>query len=143
MKFYTGTLVLILFTVPACTETFDAEYSSLQVAREKNAVKTGLVPNWLPETSQQIKVTYDLDTNEIILAFQYKITEGWNPPLICNPIGPFDTPEPKLQRSWWPQDVPANHFSAYRHTYYNCKKGNSFLAILPDVGEAFYWNAGD
>ena len=78
--------------------------------------------------------------NEKILAFQYKITEGWDPLEICERVDPADPPKPHISRSWWPEDVPANAVSTPRHAFYTCENGDSYLAAHPKVGQAFYWN---
>jgi len=140
MKTSVNILVLLLFFLPACSEIVDSEYSNLDAAKKENAIRTGLLPDWLPNTSRQIQVAYDISTNEKILAFQYKPTEGWNPRKNCKQIDPFDPPKPKLSRAWWPKDVPGNKDSTPRHTYYTCDNGDSYLAAHPKVGQAFYWN---
>ena len=140
MKTSVNILILLLFSISACSETVDSAYSTLDVARKENAIRTGLIPEWLPDTSNQIMVAYNISTNEKILSFQYKIAEGWNPLEICKPIDPFDSPKPQLNRSWWPEDVPANKNSTSRHNFYTCENGESFLAAQPKVGQAFYWN---
>ena len=140
MKTSVSILILLLFLISACSDIVDTEYSTLDVARKENAIRTGLIPEWLPDTSRQIMVAYDINTNEKILAFQYKIAEGWNPLEICERIDPLDLPKPQISRSWWPEDVPANKTSTPQHTFYTCENGDSFLAAHPKVGQAFYWN---
>ena len=132
--------ILLLFSISGCSEIVDSEYSSLGIARKENAIRTGMLPEWLPDTSRQIKVAYDISTNEKILAFQYKITEGWDPLDICERVDPADPPKPQISRSWWPEDVPANNVSTPQHTFYSCENGDSYLAAHPKVGQAFYWN---
>ena len=140
MKTSVNILILLLFSISACSETVDSAYSTLDVAKKENAIRTGLIPEWLPDTSNQIMVAYNISTNEKILSFQYKIAEGWNPLEVCKQIAPFDSPKPKLNRSWWPEDVPGNENSTPRHNFYTCENGESFLAAHPKVGQAFYWN---
>ncbi len=140
MKTSVNILILLLFSFSACSETVDSEYSTLDEARKKNAIRTGLIPEWLPDTSQQIKVAFDISTNEKILTFQYTIAEGWNPLEICEQIDSFAPPTPQLNRSWWPKDVPTHNGSLPRHTFYTCENGGSFLAVHPQVGQVFYWN---
>jgi len=139
MKTSVKILILLLFSISACSETVDSEYASLDAARKKNAIRTGLIPEWLPDTSRLIKVAFDINTNEKLVAFQYKSAEGWNPLKICKQIDPFDAPKPQLSRPWWPEDVPANQTSTPRHTFYTCENGKSYLATHPKVGQAFYW----
>ena len=140
MKNSLSILILLLFTISACSETVDSEYSTLDVATKENAIRTGLIPEWLPSTSRQITVAYDIGTNEKILTFQYKIAEGWNPLEICKQIDPLDPPKPHISRAWWPEDIPANKTSIPQHNFYTCDNGGSYLAAHPKIGEAFYWN---
>ncbi len=133
-------IVLLFFSISACSETVDSEYSTLNVATKENAIRTGLIPEWLPTTSRQITVAYDISTNEKILAFQYKIAEGWNPLEICEQIDPLEPPKPQISRPWWPTDVPADNTNPPRHTFYTCENGESFLAAHPKIGQVFYWN---
>lgn len=142
MKNSVNILIVLILFISACSETVDSVYSTLDVARKENAIRTGLIPEWLPDTSKQIMVAYDISTNEKILTFQYKITEGWNPLEICEQIDPFDLPKPQINRAWWPEDVPANQSSNSRMNFYTCDSGDFFLAAHPKVGEAFYWNTG-
>jgi hypothetical protein len=140
MKPSVNILILLFFLISACSETVDSEYSTLDIAKKENAIRTGLIPEWLPDTSRQIKVAFDISTNEKILAFQYKMNEGWNLLGICEEIDAFDPPKPQLNRDWWPEDVPANRASPPRHTFYKCENGGSFLAVHPKIGKVFYWN---
>ena len=133
-------LILLLFSITACSEAVDSEYSTLDVARRENAIRTGLLPDWLPSTSRQILVAYDVGTNEKILTFKYKTAEGWNPLELCKEIDPSDPPKPHLDRPWWPENVPANKTSSPQHTYYTCDNGDSYLAARPKAGQAYYWN---
>ena len=140
MKTSASILIVLTLLISACSETVDSVYSTLDVARKENAIRTGLVPEWLPDTSKQIMVAYDISTNEKILTFQYKIAEGWNPLNVCQQIDPSDSPKPQIQREWWPEDVPGKSSSKSRLNFYSCDSGDSYLAAHPKVGEAFYWN---
>ena len=140
MKTSANILILLILLLSACSETVDSTYSTLDVARKENAIRTGLIPEWLPDTSKQIMVAYDIGTDEKILTFQYKVAEGWNPLNVCEQIDPSDSPKPQINREWWPADVPSKHPSNSRLNVYTCESGDSFLAAHPKVGEAFYWN---
>ncbi len=140
MKTSAKIIILLLLLNAACSETVDSQYSNLDAAKKENAIRTGLLPDWLPSTSRQITVAYDISTNEKILAFQYKDSEGWNPLDICKKIDPLDPPKPHISRSWWPEDIPANAASSARHIFYTCENGKSFFAAQPDGGQGFYWN---
>ncbi|MEX2491575.1 MAG: hypothetical protein WD425_07415 [Nitrospirales bacterium] len=140
MKISVNILSLLMFLISACSGAVDSEYSNLEAARKENAIRTGLLPDWLPETSRQITVAYDVGTNEKIVSFHYKSAEGWNPLELCKKIDPFDPPKPKIARAWWPEDVPANKTSTPQLTFYACENGGSFLAANLKSGQAFYWN---
>ncbi len=140
MKNPIGIVLPILFLLCGCSETVDPEYSTLAAARKENAIRTGMVPEWLPETSRHIKVAFDISTNEKILTFQYKPTEEWNPLEMCQKIDPFDPPKPNITRTWWPENVPANSTSIPPLTFFACDNGGSFLAANLKGGQAFYWN---
>ena len=108
MKTSANIWILLFFVISGCSEIVDSEYSSLGIARKENAIRTGMLPEWLPDTSRQIKVAYDISTNEKILVFEYKITEGWDPLDICKPVDPADPPKPHISRSWWPEGMPGS-----------------------------------
>ncbi len=136
MKNSVNILILLLFSISACSEIVDSEYSTLDMARKKNAIRTGLIPDWLPDTSRQLIVALDVGTGEKILTFQYKTAEGWNPMELCKQIEPLESPKPHISREWWPENISANA----THTFYACENGDSFLAAHPKGGKAFYWN---
>jgi len=140
MKISVSILMILFFLTSACSEAVDSEYSTWGAAKKENAIRTGLLPEWLPETSRQITVAYDVGTNEKIVAFHYKASEGWDPLELCKKIDPFDPPKPKITRAWWPEDVPANKASTPQLTFYTCENGGSFLAANLKGGQAFYWN---
>ncbi|MDH5426605.1 MAG: hypothetical protein OEZ57_00450 [Nitrospirota bacterium] len=133
-------LIVLCFLVAACSQAVDSEYSSLDAARKENAIRTGLLPEWLPESSRQISVAYDVGTNEKIVSFHYKSAEGWDPQELCKKIDPFDPPKPKIARPWWPEDVPATQASTPQLTFFACENGGSFLATNLKSGQAYYWN---
>ena len=137
MKTSRNILIVLLFLVSACSEVVDSEYSTLDVARKENALRTGLLPDWLPNTSRQIIVAFDVSTTGKILTFQYKTTEGWNPLEFCKRIDPVESPKPHITREWWPENI----LTKTTHTFYTCENGDSFLAAHPKSGQAFYWNA--
>jgi len=140
MKTSVTILTLLLFAISACSEIVDSEYSTLDVAKKENAIRTGLIPDWLPDTSRQIKVAFDIGTSEKILVFQYKMAEHWNPSDICEQIDPVEPSKPQLTRPWWPEDIPTKKASTSRYNFYSCENGDSFLAAHQKVGQVFYWN---
>lgn len=61
--------ILTCFCVPSCSERRDAQYATGSEAINSEEARRGWVPKWLPIESQEVKLRYDLDTNEIWIRF--------------------------------------------------------------------------
>lgn len=123
--------------ISACSDTSDSHYKDLKDAIKNGAVMRGWIPSWLPATARNIKESHNVDTNGVIISWKY--SENWQVPDSCIVINPYDATRPDINSDWWPTYIPPNKNSAYKHLYYLCGN-NEYLAIEPELGEAYYWN---
>jgi hypothetical protein len=70
--------VCVMLLAAGCSETFESHYANWQEARKEGMFERGWLPDWLPPSAADIRVIYNLDTNE--RAFSFSVRPGWSPP---------------------------------------------------------------
>jgi hypothetical protein len=101
----------------------------------------GWLPTFLPADSHRIKLRYDVDTNEVWVAFE---SNGGNSEPIrreCKPIGTSDVRLVRTQPRWWPESMSAQQTLSQlpsSHVYYKCADG-SFVALSRMGESSYYW----
>lgn len=133
-------ILVAVFAVSGCDETRETYYPTYRAAVSAGAISRGWIPGWLPKSARDIHEKHDIATNQRMLAFRFNGSERVAVGNVCEPIGPFKAKGPPFRVSWWPGDVPARRLSTYRHSFYSCESGTSFLALSEKRGEGFYWS---
>jgi hypothetical protein len=133
------TVILAAVLAMGCGETRDAAYEDIAQAVRDGAVQRGWVPTWLPKSSREIHLTYNLDTNASMLSLRYSKQENWVPPSQCSNIGRITLPPPPFSRNWWPGDIPPSRLATHRHAFLYCAQDNLYIAVLSNGGQAYIW----
>ena len=68
-------ILLLIATNFACSEQLNHAYESGAIALSSNEARRGWVPDWLPRQAADIRLQYDLDTNERWLRFKLSAEE--------------------------------------------------------------------
>ncbi|MDA3643674.1 hypothetical protein OU416_06380 [Saccharopolyspora indica] len=109
-----------------CASADESEHSFADVAavRQANDGPAGWVPPWLPESTTDIKVKFNLDTNVSIITG--KLGGAPLPEQACKPAA--ETATPKVTADWWPNPLPQS-------TTYHC---GDFFAVA-DGDQVYAW----
>lgn len=92
-------LACLVFVVALYYGFFDiehVEFNDIDDAKKKNYWRAGsFLPQWIPETSQMIRLDYDFDTNYRHVILKYDSQEEYKPPQECRLVntttyGQFD-----------------------------------------------------
>ena len=133
--------VLLLASIvglAACSETFETTYNSYPEAVAAGAVSAGWVPNWPPEQASDILEVHNIDTNSVMLRFNYPKTVQVRLPANCSRVAMAKITSPPFERSWWPADVPERNSNAPKHEYWRC--ANQYVAILANRQQGLVWS---
>ena len=133
--------VLLLASIvgrAACSETSDTTYKSYAEAVAAGAVSAGWVPNWPPEQASDILEVHNIDTNSVMLRFNYPKTVQVRLPANCSRVAMAKITSPPFERSWWPADVPERNSNAPKHEYWRC--ANQYVAILANRQQGLVWS---
>lgn len=119
-------LAVAATVVTGCAATGEGErsYADLAAVRLANDVPAGWVPRWLPESTTDIRVKFNLDTNVSITTG--KLGGASLPEQVCTPAA--DAATPKVTADWWPSSLP-------QATTYEC---GDFFAIT-DADQVYVW----
>jgi hypothetical protein len=129
-------LILGVVALSGCTEPADSVFRDLQAAGSAGAIERGWIPEWAPRSSVELYQAHDADSNESMLAARYDPGERIEWGRSCEPVDPYEPPQPPFRRKWWPSDVPASRWSTPRHTFLRCGE-HSFAAF--GQGGFYYW----
>ncbi len=134
--------------VLACSlEDVESRYETFAQAEADGAVQRGWVPDFVPESSFQLRERHNLDTNEIWLSFKFVSSELGFLRSVCPA-----TPEPQWPRrppGWWPASLsekqsPPNRFFIGRCEFPITAGGSvgrrvGFIALDSEHSRAWYW----
>lgn len=115
----------------------------LSEARSKGVLhEGGWLPMFLPSSSREIRLRYDVDTNEVWVAFRPGGTSLEPFDTQCKKIAPGEAVLARQKpRSWWPDYLSAESAtskSPATHEYYKCSDGG-FSALSKSGETSYYW----
>lgn len=137
-------LLLLCLVCAACSEPDINEVvlRNLDDAKAKGFLhEGGWLPAYLPSDSSRIRLRYDVDTNEVWVAFE---SSGRSPGSLeskCKAIGASDVQLVRTQPRWWPKSMSAQQIARQlpnSHTYYKCID-RSFVALSHAPETSYYW----
>ncbi|MEV6527716.1 hypothetical protein AB0M43_37925 [Longispora sp. NPDC051575] len=118
----TGAGMLMCTLLTGCGTGGEAQFADVAAARAAGGGPASWVPDWVPDGAADIRVRWDLDSNDSILRFRH--TGAWQPPTACTA-----TTAPggaALTASWWPAQLPDG-------TDYTCAQQPMALRIAGDA----------
>jgi hypothetical protein len=117
-------------------------YADYEAVQASGNMERGWIPERLPESASDIRLKYDIDTNEILLTFHFDPAEMDDLLAQCAPaeLTATDLPQ-QLSASWWPGDLQGPDTAVSRYAFYGCD--SAYLAIDSDQNQAFFWSLGD
>ena len=119
MKFARVLILVACLFLLACSEQFHHAYESGAVALSSDEARLGWVPQWLPPQAADVKLQYDLDTNDQWLRFKLPAAEQVRFTRYLQPMSEVEIERLRIRRpraaDWWfdgliqqqPADDPA------------------------------------
>jgi len=141
---HTLAVFIVLFNLAGCSpDIVEKDLSDLREAREKGVLKEGgWLPELLPASSREIRLRYDVDTNEVWIGFDRSAAELAPMDRECAPVDPGSIVFPrKVPWLWWPDELtgdPATPKAGKRFDFYRCRDGG-VVAVASGGGRSFYW----
>jgi hypothetical protein len=119
MRLFKVSILATCLLLLACSEQLNHAYESGAVALSSNEARRGWVPEWLPRQAADIRLQYDLDTNERWLRFKLSADERARLTQYLQPMSEKEIMGLRIRRprsvDWWfdgliqqePADDPA------------------------------------
>ncbi len=117
--------------------------SDMAEARESGVLKEGgWLPGFLPANATNIRLRYDVDTNEIWVGFDRRGPDLSPMEQSCNRVerGNLIFPR-KAPTIWWPDELKADAAASradYGFEFHKCSDGG-FVAATGDGKRSYYW----
>jgi hypothetical protein len=120
--------VLLLSACNPLSETREKQYKDYHALVKADEIQRGWAPEFLPTSTTNIHLKYNLDSNTVLLAFDYAPEDADAMTASCTPIGRFFPP--RQTADWWPDDLTTDSSD-----FYECPEG--YLALRE--GQGYYW----
>lgn len=118
------------------SETIERRFADAVAARQESG---GWIPPALPDRSTQIRLKYNLDTNQRISRFANAGGLDYLLVTQCRQVPVTDVRWPKLKASWWPADLRGAGGTP-RHTFFACPADHGTYAYDPYNKEGYFWS---
>ena len=146
MRLLLGMTVAVL-GLAACgsRDIVDETYADLAEATSKGAIREGgWLPSFLPPSSSNIRLRYNMDTNEVWASLNWDGTNRGSLDDSCKHAEPNQAQFPQRAPSWWPQemtrDAVKNPPAAETEILECADRG--LIALQKDQKRAYYWSNG-
>ena len=106
----TTILLMILFSI-SCNEVRKLNYISFSDAVEAGEITRGWIPDYLPESSRNIRINYDITSSETWCAFEFSPDDVQNfKKALGIEVDFFPTRLKQIKRPglWWPEFLSGN-----------------------------------
>ncbi len=134
------TILVAALCVIATTCAWERPTSSFAnwgAAVDSGMVAAGWLPAWIPTSATRLEERHDIDSNTVILRFEFDSSID-RPPFFkgCKIAPPHLVESPTLHASWWPDTDTLMSM----HRLYECDRDNAYLAIPAESGTAYFWS---
>lgn len=107
------------------------KYQNYQQVVSEGAFDKGWIPEFLPTSAFNILEKYDLDTNEIILKFNFDVNESTDLKQNCQLVDNVITPK-ILNADWW-----SNELVISSQNRFYCDETKGYMVVDEDT--VYYW----
>lgn len=136
--------VLLAFACTAChgPDINEVVLENLDEARAKGVLREGgWMPHQLPPDSTNIQLRYDVDTNEVWVAFDQGKNESPSSLTDCEAIEATELRMVRTEPRWWPDSLSSQRKPSdapRSYSYYRCTDGS--FAALSRAGKSYFWS---
>jgi hypothetical protein len=126
-------------------DTNEQTFATLSEASAKGALGEGAwLPKFLPPSSSDITVRFNIDTNEVWVAFSWDGVNRGELAKQCHNAVASDILLPERSPSWWPVELTqtAPRSAASMGTELHTCSDGGFAALQPAAKRAYYWHRG-
>jgi hypothetical protein len=141
-----GLAALLMAAACERMETTEDAHPDLQAAINAGVMQKGWIPQFLPPSTRDIRLSSNLDTNEVWLHFSMNSSDRGSIENACRPSQRAEMTFPRRTVArWWPGALTEERRSAQRqeasYLFYHCEDGGS-IAVEEGWRSVFYWNSG-
>jgi hypothetical protein len=141
--------LLMLATLSACSNVYNAEYPTYAAAVQAGAVKSGWVPEMVPKTAIDLREQHDIDSNDVWLRFTLPSADKGQIFNNLKKLSDADIMKIKIRyprkSDWWfeglIQQSPANDNALNSDIYtFKChNEKNGYIAFERNSLKVYYW----
>lgn len=133
------TLMALLLVSCDRIESKEANYPDMKAAAAAGEIQRGWIPAFVPESSVDIRLKYDVENNRTWLSFRGVVDRSTLPEK-CLSVTARDLTYPSTgPREWWPAVLTGDsRDSKTAYEYYTCKDGE-MLATDRTKAQVFLW----
>lgn len=140
-------MAVAVFCLAACSprDVVDETYADLAEATSKRAIREGgWLPSFLPPSSSNIRLRYNIDTNEVWASLNWDGANRGSLDESCKRAEMSQAQFPQRAPSWWPQEMTrdaAKKPTAAEMEILECAD-RGLVALHRDQKRAYYWSNG-
>jgi hypothetical protein len=143
-------LLILLVSCGRSADDFETTYANRQAAEEDGAFVRGWLPDFVPNSTMNIRESHNVDTNECWLVFDFdKSKENAIVVELSIPSGTPQLPRSSStqRRNWWPRALTSptpvlpQQFQFY--SFRDSRGGTWFVAIERQTPKAWCWQTSD
>lgn len=139
-------LLFLLFVFLEWSETIERHFHDYQQLELAKAASPGLgtwFPAFLPESAKDIRIKYNLDTNQAVLAFRFDSRSDLNLTDHCSKASVNDIEYARGTARWWPTTMLKESPSSKElapYQIYRCGQ-NAFMVVetTSEAVQAYFW----
>jgi len=142
-------LVLIGLVMYVCNDRREEHYSRL--AAGGDAMARGWLPRWIASDATDIRVLYDLDTNETWGVFKFGEAGSHEVADACKEVLETSVPFPRSRPAkWWPAELVNTSETSAGYRIMKCQErsvdkpgqwetSDAFAAVKSSANAAYFW----
>lgn len=138
-------VVLCILSMLGCSsrDVVEQRFENMNEASRAGAIERGWLPRFTPQSSFDIQLRYDLDTNEVWISFGWDGTDG-ELDKQCKPFSLTLEDLPKRSPTWWPHELSPSTSTeslAALKNLLRCSDGG-VMVLQPEHKRGYYWHRG-
>lgn len=136
---------VMLLSMAACNDEFEASYATSDEARKAGAFDRGWLPSLVPASAEDIKERHNIDTNEVAGSFRAPPSDLQILLTRLEPVAHADSIRgPRIQPVWWAPslagEIRKDQLASDGIQVARDAAGKTLFAVNMRTGTVHYWS---
>ncbi len=127
-------------------ESNENYYVDYEAAMKAGEISRGWIPDYMPKSSKEIRLKYNIDTNQVWLFFRLNSSDVGLLLQSCEESTQNEIKYPHESPNWWSKDLRIVSTDKKKlqssFLFLKCNDGGS-IAINDKRNQAYYWHIGN